>query len=72
MDLGQLVLTKKSKRYCGKSQITHKALYKVYYTAFFYKEGEKVLGFIDGKQYTFDKGFTKKSDMDKFLKELED
>lgn len=68
---GNLICTKKSRKYCGKSQITNKALYRVLYVVYFYKEGEKILGFIDGKEFTFDKGFSRKSDMDKFLKQIE-
>jgi hypothetical protein len=66
---GNLVCVKKSKKYCGKSQITNKALYRVLYVVYFCKEDEKTLGFIDGKTFTFDKSFNKKSNMIKFLKQ---
>jgi hypothetical protein len=70
MDIGKLVYTYKGKRYTGNSNITHKALYRVVYTVFFYKENEKVLGSISGIDFTFSKSFYKKSEMDKFLKEV--
>ena len=72
MDYGILICTKKGKKYCGKSSITYKALYRVMYTAYFFKEGEKLLGFIDGQPFTFDKSFNRKSEMDKFLREGKD
>jgi hypothetical protein len=70
MDIGELVYTYKGKTYTGKSNITHKALYNVIYTIFFYKEGEKILGSIAGIDFTFSKSFHNKSEMNKFLKEL--
>jgi hypothetical protein len=70
MDIGTLVYTYKGKRFTGKSQITHKALHKVIYTVYFYKDGEKVLGSISGIDFTFSKSFYKKSEMDKFLKSI--
>lgn len=66
-DYGELVYIYKGKRYCGKSDITHKSLYRVIYTAYFYKDGQKILGSIKGIDFTFSKGFYKKSEMDKFL-----
>lgn len=71
MDYGTLIYTNKGKRYCGKSEITHKALYKVLYTLYFYKDGEPIKGYIaDNKPFTFNKSFYKKSDMNKFLNNL--
>ncbi len=72
MEYGTLICTKKSRRYCGKSTITNKALYRVLYWVYFFKDDEKVLGYIDGKEYTFAKSFRSKSDMDKFLKGKEE
>jgi guanylate kinase len=71
MSYGNLICIKKGKRYCGKSVITNKALYRVIYEVFFYKTDEKRLGYIDGKEYTFSKSFYKKSEMDNFLKGVE-
>jgi hypothetical protein len=69
MDIGTLVYIRKGKKYCGKSNITNKALYRVNYGVYFYKEGENIIGYLaDDKPFTFSKGFDKKSDMDKFLK----
>jgi hypothetical protein len=71
MDIGTLIYTYKGKRYTGKSKITNKALHRIIYTVFFYKEGEPIKGYIaDDKPYTFSKSFYKKSDMDKFLKSI--
>lgn len=70
MDIGILVYNYKGKRYTGKSKITNKALYKVVYEVFFYKDGKKILGSISGINFTFSKSFYKKSDMDKFLKNI--
>jgi hypothetical protein len=70
MDYGELFLIEKGKRYCGKSEITHKALYRVMYSVYFYKDGEKRLGFIKGKEFTFEKSFKRKSELNNFLREL--
>ena len=67
-DHGILICTKKNRKYCGKSKITYKPLYRVQYEVFYYKEGEKRLGLIDGKDYTFSKSFERKVEMDKYIK----
>jgi len=72
LNYGILICTQKNRKYCGKSPITNKALYRVLYEVFFYKEGEKRLGMIDGKDYTFSKSFSRKSEMNKFLKKGND
>jgi hypothetical protein len=42
----------------------------VIYEVLFYKDGDKVLGWVgDNKPFTFDKHFRKKSELKKFLKD---
>ena len=68
LDYGILICTQKNRKYCGKSEITNKALYRVLYEVFTIKKEKKRIGLIDGKDYTFSKSFERKSEMDKFLK----
>jgi hypothetical protein len=70
MDYGKLIATKKGKKYIGKSNITHKALYHVLYGLYFYKENEKIIGYLaSDKPFTFSKAFSKKSEAQKFLED---
>jgi len=70
MDYGKIIATRKSKVYSGTSNITHKALYRVYYSIYFYKDSEKVIGYLtQDKPFTYSKGFGKKSEANKFLKD---
>jgi hypothetical protein len=69
MDFGKLVYAQKSRRYCGKSNITHKALYRVLYRLYFYKEDQKQFGFVAGIPFTLEKSFRRKGEANKFLKE---
>lgn len=70
MDLGNLVATRRGKTYSGVSDITHKTLYRVSYKIFFYRENEKVIGYLaDDKPFTFSIGFNKRTEAEKFLKD---
>lgn len=69
MDYGKLVYIDKTRKYCGKSQITNKAIYRVKYLLYFFKNGDKQVGTIAGIPFTIDKSFDRKSSMNKFLKD---
>lgn len=71
-NFGELVRLDKEKYGAGKSSITNKQLKRTRYVALFYKEGEKVKGWISDKQaYTEEHTEHSKSDMTKFLKDNE-
>ena len=43
LDYGILICTQKNRKYCGKSEITNKALYRVLYEVFTIKKEKKEL-----------------------------